>query len=887
MSRYLNVISWNARGIRNKKDELFNFLISRNIDICLISETMLNNNISIKHPEFYCYRKDRDGGRGGGVAVLVKKTVEHTFIPPLNTFLIENIGVKVRTSNGNYINIFSCYFPGGSPGRDNTKKLMFKSDLRKIYSGNDNYIFGGDFNCRHSLWGCQRSNCWGNLLYEKLDSENFQILYPSDHTYIPSDPRRQSSTLDFFLTDLASNLTPVNVINDLGSDHLPIQITINSEFTCIQKSCYDFKKANWIKYSKYIKRHLTIPDENLENDAEHVDSMITTLSNTIYDAVNHSVPRRVFAVSSQPLPMYIKQLIKTRNVYRRNWKRYRDVQDLIETKICNLRISEEIRKFKNYAWNKKLSTLEKGAPPFWNVSKILKKKTTNIPILKYNNATYNTQLEKCEILAQTFSLNHTYSENLSDPSTITVVNNAVSNLYISDNIPHTDICISINKISDIMKNLKLRKSPGTDRLTNQCLKALPKKGLKYLTIIINSCLKLNYFPKIWKHSKIIPIRKPNKPPDCPISYRPISLLSSLSKILEKIIKEKLIDFIDAESILPSQQFGFRKEHNTVQPLVRIRNLVTSNFNIGKSTGMILMDIKAAFDSVWHNGLIYKMIVLNFPLKLIKIIHSYLSERFFNVYIGSISSSRREIKAGCPQGSCLSPILYNIYTSDFPTLQGCVTSIFADDTALLSSGILATEVITNLETALIEVHKYFSKWNILVNPQKTQAIYFSRRRKQCFLPQQPITFNNTLITWDDKVKYLGVVLDPKLKFKDHIPYIIDKVNKVIRLLYPLINRNSKLSVGNKSLILKSVFHAIMFYAAPVWSNAAQCHKNKLQIAQNKLLKMIYNLPWHYPTLRLHSLAHVELINNKIQRLTLNFNTRCLNSEFEHINELGST
>lgn len=122
MSRVINIISWNARGIRNKKDELFNFLLSRNIHICLISETMLNKNISIKHTEFYCYRNYRKQGRGGGVAILVRKNVEHTFIPPLNTFFIENIGVKIRTSNGSYINIFSCYFPGGSPGRDNVKK---------------------------------------------------------------------------------------------------------------------------------------------------------------------------------------------------------------------------------------------------------------------------------------------------------------------------------------------------------------------------------------------------------------------------------------------------------------------------------------------------------------------------------------------------------------------------------------------------------------------------------------------------------------------------------------------------------------------------------------------------------------------------------------------
>lgn len=400
-------------------------------------------------------------------------------------------------------------------------------------------------------------------------------------------------------------------------------------------------------------------------------------------------------------------------------------------------------------------------------------------------------------------------------------------------------------------------------------------------------MRLLYFPKIWKNSKIIPIKKPNKPDNCPLSYRPISLLSSLSKILEKVIKEKLTEFIDAENILPAQQFGFRKEHNTVQPLTRIRKLVNSNFNSGKSTGMILLDIKSAFDSVWHDGLIYKMIRFNFPVELIKIIQSFLSERSFKVYIGSKTSSQTEVPAGCPQGSCLSPILYNIFTADFPVLDDCITSIFADDTAILSSKILAIDVLSSLQTALTVVHSYFMKWKIQINTQKTQAIYFSRRRKNCFLPQQSITFNNSVILWADKVKYLGVILDPKFKFKDHIPYIINKLNNATRLLYPLINRNSKLNIENKRLIFKSIFHAIMYYAVPVWSTAAQCHIKKLQIAQNKLLKLIYNLPWHYSTQRLHSLANVELLNNKINRLTLNFYSRCLNSEMPHINEIISS
>lgn len=186
------------------------------------------------------------------------------------------------------------------------------------------------------------------------------------------------------------------------------------------------------------------------------------------------------------------------------------------------------------------------------------------------------------------------------------------------------------------------------------------------------------------------------------------------------------------------------------------------------------------------------------------------------------------------------------------------SIFADDTAILCSDMFAADIITNLQNALHEGLTYFNKWKILLNSAQTQAIFFTRKRKPCYIAQVTIIINNHSIQWEQKVRYLGVILDPKMKFRDHIPYILNKINVLIRMLYPFINRNSRLNIVNKHIMLKTIFHGIMFYAAPVWAISAKCHIKKLQVSQNKLLKMIYNLPWHFSTNRLHELAHIELV-----------------------------
>lgn len=156
----------------------------------------------------------------------------------------------------------------------------------------------------------------------------------------------------------------------------------------------------------------------------------------------------------------------------------------------------------------------------------------------------------------------------SDPETVHQVNESLKLIQSQPNSPGSSL-IDIATIKRFIKQLKPRKAPGIDGIDNRCIKALPNKGLKFITTIINACLRLSYFPRIWKESKVIPIKKPNKPSDNPGSYRPISLLTSLSKILEKAIQLKLIEFTEDNNILPAEQYGFRRQHNTIHPILRI------------------------------------------------------------------------------------------------------------------------------------------------------------------------------------------------------------------------------------------------------------------------------------------------------------------------------
>lgn len=270
--------------------------------------------------------------------------------------------------------------------------------------------------------------------------------------------------------------------------------------------------------------------------------------------------------------------------------------------------------------------------------------------------------------------------------------------------------------------------------------------------------------------------------------------------------------------------------------------------------------------------------------MIKIVQSFLYERSFCVQIGNEVSGYVSVPAGVPQGSVLGPLLYIIYTSDFPKVDNCTYAYFADDSAILCSGLLATNILSSIQTALDRIDEFSKKWKIKINAEKSQAIFFTKKRKTCYTPQTNLKMNGRDITWSRSVRYLGVFLNTRLTFNDHVSHIVSKINLAIKLLYPLINRKSELNFENKICIYKSIFLPIALYACNVWGTYAKTHIKKIQVCQNKVLKLMLNLPWHFSTRRLHELSRTDLIKTNISRISNNFYILCSHNENNLISDL---
>ncbi|CAH2107573.1 unnamed protein product [Euphydryas editha] len=291
--------------------------------------------------------------------------------------------------------------------------------------------------------------------------------------------------------------------------------------------------------------------------------------------------------------------------------------------------------------------------------------------------------------------------------------------------------ISLSELRRAVCRLPKRKAPGPDGITNAALMQLPIGCLAALTRLFNGILQTGHFPEAWKTGKIIVLPKPGKDRRLPGSYRPITLLSHIAKLFERLLLRRMAPHLP----LREEQFGFRSSHSTTLQLARVVNHLASELNNRHCTVGVFLDMEKAFDRVWHAGLLAKLINMTTPPAIVRVLASFLEGRSFYVSVEGADSRPRPIRAGVPQGSCLSPRLYAVYTDDIPTLrdhlregeEDVLLALYADDSAFFASSYHQIVATNRMQRLLDLLPEWFDKWRMAVNVGKTTALLTGNHR----------------------------------------------------------------------------------------------------------------------------------------------------------------
>ncbi|XP_015438110.1 PREDICTED: uncharacterized protein LOC107193219 [Dufourea novaeangliae] len=561
------------------------------------------------------------------------------------------------------------------------------------------------------------------------------------------------------------------------------------------------------------------------------------------------------------------------------------VSNYWEQKITNIskhKSKDLFPKINSIFRHKTSSTIETLKIP-QNSHTLLQEANVNINSLQKdndNNYIINKTTDKLNVIGAHFQKVHLQNDHLGKPHLTNIINRKINDLKQeietdkrnehticnfsdqntsnnpnSSHIPENFFTSTI-KLRLTFRKLNGKKSASFDEIPNIVLKNLPTRYIYYYAIIFNNCLNLGYFPSAWKTAKLITIKKKDKEGNNPTSYRPISLLPNISKVFETIINNAINSHCTEKNIIPETQFGFRFHHSTVHAITKFTSDICWARNAGDCVGACFIDLEKAFDTVWLDGLFFKLLKKDFPKHLIKMLWDMLHEKRFFVTEGNSKSTRDFVIAnGLQQGTVNSPVLFNIYISDLLQMYGLNNTdeknnksaiAFADDLLIYIKNSKPSIIKTQLQDLFEKVQDYFQTWKLKINTHKCETILFRPyistisnasndvRKNSKNFSLHAVNNINEKIPRKDTVRYLGVYLDFKLNHNNHVNIQIQKASRAFiankRLFY-----SRELHKSVKIICYKTLIRPILTYGCQIWFNICAGTMEKLRVFERKCIR----------------------------------------------------
>ncbi len=552
--------------------------------------------------------------------------------------------------------------------------------------------------------------------------------------------------------------------------------------------------------------------------------------------------------------------------------------------------------------DKKITALcdeaEKSRKPepatFWKlVKRFTNKRQAELPLCQ-DDRTAHTSEEKAELLRDTLESAHSVPQNPTfDSRHFDNVNTFIAEneqLFrplhqvppLSHDNPMTKP-ITLGELKAAIKTLR-NTAPGHDGVSNRLLKKTPDAMLRHILSLFNASLAAGFLPTQFLHATVLMFPKPGKNHSSPDNYRPISLTCTLSKLLEKILCHRIHTHLNAEGIIPDTQAGFRPGVNTYEQILKVATAMEINVNKNVHGLIALMDVKKAFDTVWHAGLLFKLHSIGLPDTLVRWIASFLLNRTARVKQDDALSSAFVLRAGVPQGSTISPLLYLLYVLDAPNpgahdsgnFHGQGLAQFADDTAYWAASQHPHFVCKKLNQTLSTYLAWCNKWRITLNADKTQLCYVSRTFKSLLkVKEYPITLGTTQLKIQHCATYLGIKLDSRMKYKSHILEAAAKAKKRVNILKVFNHGCSQATLAH---IYTALIRPVLVWGHPLYATLGEKDLRPLELVERKALRTIYRAPLGCSNANLYAISSIPRLRDFVYTLNQRFTESMLESPF---------
>lgn len=829
----------NIAGLLNKTDSvqlcLNELLVNNvNVDILCFSETFVRAgdelNIHLKNFNFAC-SFSRKSEKRGGVCILVNKMFDFKHIELPKGLCIEKIfeccGVEIPSLKCIVICIYRI---------PNTKTSSFfeKLDLllHKLLKRKKRVIVTGDLNI--------------DTLKETNDSIQLKDIISNYGLRLYIDkPTRQHSCLDQIIS---------NIDNSTGTTH---EVFLSDHNTCQTLTFPVEQRKPALKYWYKVNRDYS--DENIKKIVEAIanlswiDVFENTDANESFNIFHENFllfyklcfpirKSKVYVNSTSP--KWITKGIRKSSTYKRQLK-----------KMCYLNNKNNEIRSRFLKYNKVLKGCVLRSKKCSNLNYMMKSKNKN----KASWDIIKNRTDSHKTFSQINAIDHD-GKILNDPNQIA---NSLNNYFIDISNTKTQSAINTSsskptrnsssiflnpcsetEVFQVITSLNNKKSVGYDEISTHILKLSAKVVSPILCHTINLSLFEGIFPDKLKFSVVKPLHKSKSTLD-KNNYRPITLVPIISKMYEKIMQNRLIQFINKHNIINEEQNGFQKGKSTTLAAFSLVKSVTDNIDKKRSVSVIFLDMSKAFDLVNHNTLLDKCERYGIRGPALEWLKSYLSDRQQCVEVSRINdklvamsyrSVYRRNESGVPQGSILGPLLFLLYINDLPNITKHKCVLFADDVSIVIPDNNKTLHQQEVNQTINDTIHWLNENNLKINLSKTKYIQFSNYKQSPTLIN--LKHNNEVISKESSIKFLGLTLDENCNWGIHIDNLCRKLNRFVYALRELRKTSNEEAALNA---YHGYVAAVLRYGLLLWGNSAQIQR--AFIVQKKCLRAITGAPPH--------------------------------------------
>ena len=876
----LRIAHINVNSLRNKVEEISILINGENINILAVSETHLDGSITdmgVNISGYNIFRNDRNIF-GGGVAIYIQSHIPARVRSDLMVLGIEALWLEIHLAHCKPFVIGCVYRPPSSNVQyleELCSMLIRVTDMAK-----ETFVMG-DLNID---WLSESCPLRKKLNATALICNLTQMVNKPTRVFCNDAGHTSATCIDHIFinnTDLCSKAVSVSV----GfTDHNIVAIVRKTKTP---------KAGPKVLHKRLYRRFC---ENDFIKDIENVEWNRVLALNGVEEALNlfnelflcvadRHAPLRKFTVGSSKASWIddeLRQCMRERDELKKAAIDFKGTEKWQMYCIMRNKVTKLNRKKKRAYYQNQIQERKNDGNKLWKtLNEIMGRGKSNSPSFIEVNGSFLTNAKD---IANHFNDHFTNKvDKLRNDMGFPRVSGK-SHEIISNIIMRNKQCvfkfqkIQNDDVKKLLDGLNNDKPAGMDNVDGRLLKVVSNIIALPICHIFNLSLQEGLFPQIWKSAKVVPLPKNKREGFSAVNSRPISILPVLSKLMEKVVLKQVLYYFSINQLNSEFQHAFKSDHSTCTALTDMVDKWLSYTDTKMMVGAVLLDFSAAFDVVDHAILLRKLTAYGFSSNAITWMNSYLSNRMQCVFFNGSFSSSKCLQCGVPQGSCLGPLLYTIFTNDMPLVlekSGC--TLFADDSTVYFASNSFPELRNTLQSELQLLLDWICENRLVLNVAKTKSIVFTARHTTRENNHLCLSLKDSNIEQVQEALLLGVTLDAHLTWEKHIENIVKKMGRGIACIKRC---SSFLTPASRVLVTQALVLSHLDYCSALWSGADKKHLSKLQIAQNKAARLALHCPLgvRQSTERLHaSLSWLRVEERLACNLVSFFRNICYNKE----------